>query len=66
MPRGALILSTNARGMRVDDVLAIARAAAQAAGRTPLLVEEIRLGDDLPSRADPNQRPMRGAFMVLA
>lgn len=66
LPGGALILSTNARGVQVADVVEIAKGAAWAARRTAKLVEEIPLGADLPSRADPATRPMRGAFMILA
>ena len=53
-PRGLLVLSTNDRHLSVDDVAAIARDAGAAR------VDEIELPDDVPTRADPQLRPMRG------
>ncbi len=63
---GALVLSTNDRGVLVDDVAAEARRGAKAAGRTVRDVLEVPLGPDLPSSRDAALRPMRGVCLEVA
>lgn len=64
---GALLLSTNDRGVGVDEVAAAVERGAKAAGRALDEVREVPLGPDLPpSSTDPSLRPMRGVCAILA
>lgn len=65
-PGGALLLSTNARDLQVDDVAARVQRGAVDAGRRLAAVDEVRLPPDLPSAADRALRPMRGVWVTLA
>ena len=65
-PGGALVLSTNHRGVSVRDVEQAARTAADDAGRSVKSVDEVELPPDLPSARDPRLRPMRGVLLTLA
>lgn len=64
---GALLLSTNDRGVPVPEVAAAVERGAKAAGRRLREVREVPLGPDLPAFApDPSLRPMRGVCAILA
>lgn len=63
---GALLLSTNDRGVSVDEVASAAERGARAAGREVRSIAAVPLGPDLPSSSDPTLRPMRGVCLQVA
>lgn len=64
-PGGALLLSTNHRGLRVHDVDEAARSGAWDAQRELASVAEIPLPPDVTTARDAKLRPMRGVLALL-